>query len=92
FYNKTLRGQKELKERGKRVLNVIEGQAGEAMGQLYVKVAFTPESKQRMQALVENLRQSLKTRIENLSWMSADTKKKALEKWASFTPKIGYPD
>ena len=92
FYNKTLRGQKELKERGKRVLNVIEGQAGEAMGQLYVKVAFTPESKQRMQALVENLRQSLKTRIENLAWMSADTKKKALDKWASFTPKIGYPD
>ncbi|MEH6421427.1 M13 family metallopeptidase [Pseudomonas sp. CGJS7] len=92
FYNKTLRGQKELKERGKRVLDTIEGQAGEAMGQLYVKVAFTPESKERMQTLVKNLSESLKTRIENLAWMSADTKKKALEKWASFTPKIGYPD
>ncbi|WP_046658896.1 M13-type metalloendopeptidase [Lysobacter capsici] len=92
FYNKTLRGQKELKERGKRVLDTIEGQTGEAMGQLYVKVAFTPESKERMQALVKNLSEALKARIENLSWMSADTKKKALEKWASFTPKIGYPD
>ncbi|QWF18634.1 M13 family metallopeptidase [Lysobacter capsici] len=92
FYNKTLRGQKELKERGKRVLDTIEGQTGEAMGQLYVKVAFTPESKERMQGLVKNLSEALKARIENLSWMSADTKKKALEKWASFTPKIGYPD
>ncbi len=92
FYNKTLRGQKELKERGKRVLDTIEGQAGEAMGQLYVKVAFSPESKERMQTLVKNLGEALKLRIENLSWMSADTKKKALEKWASFTPKIGYPD
>ncbi|KRB02653.1 peptidase [Lysobacter sp. Root690] len=92
FYNKTLRGQKELKERGKRVLDTIEGQTGEAMGQLYVKVAFTPESKERMQSLVKNLSEALKARIENLSWMSADTKKKALEKWASFTPKIGYPD
>ncbi|SDY31977.1 putative endopeptidase [Lysobacter sp. yr284] len=92
FYSKTLRGQKEMKDRWKRVLDTVEGQAGEAMGQLYVKVAFPAESKQRMQALVENLRQALKVRIENLSWMSADTKKKALEKWASFTPKIGYPD
>ncbi len=92
FYNKALRGQKEMKERGKRVLDTIEGQAGEALGQMYVKVAFSPESKERMQELVKNLGDALKGRIENLPWMSADTKKKAMEKWASFTPKIGYPD
>jgi putative endopeptidase len=92
FYNKTLRGQQELKERSKRVLDTIENEAGEALGQMYVKVAFPPESKARMEALVKNLREALKTRIENLSWMSPDTKKKALEKWASFMPKIGYPD
>jgi putative endopeptidase len=92
FYSKTLRGQKELKERGKRVLATIEGNVGEALGQMYVKVAFAPESKQRMQELVGNLGQALKARIENLPWMSEETKKKAMEKWASFTPKIGYPD
>ena len=92
FYNKTMRGQKEMKERGKRVLDTIESQVGEAMGQLYVKVAFPPESKERMEKLVQNLREALKTRLENLAWMSEDTKKKAMEKWASFTPKIGYPD
>ena len=92
FYSKTLRGQKELKERGKRVLDVVEGQTGEALGQMYVKVAFTPESKARMETLVKNLSEALKVRIESLAWMSPETKKKAMEKWASFTPKIGYPD
>ncbi|MCF7222714.1 M13 family metallopeptidase [Marilutibacter chinensis] len=92
FYNKTLRGQKELKERGKRVLGTIEDGAGEALGQLYVDVAFSPDSKARMQELVKNLSDALKTRIENLAWMSDETKAKAMEKWASFTPKIGYPD
>jgi putative endopeptidase len=92
FYGKTMRGQKEMKERGKRVLGTIEEEAGEAMGQLYVKVAFPAESKARMEQLVKNLSESLKSRIEHLAWMSDATKKKALEKWASFTPKIGYPD
>ena len=92
FYGKELRGQKEIKARWKRVLDTIEGQAGEALGQMYVQVAFPAESKARMQELVQNLRDALKVRIENLAWMSEDTKKKAMEKWASFTPKIGYPD
>jgi len=92
FYNKTLRGQKEIKERGKRVLAALNSGAGEAMGQLYVKAAFPAESKAQMETLVQNLRDSLKARIENLDWMSPDTKKKAIEKWAAFTPKIGYPD
>ncbi|AWV06781.1 M13 family metallopeptidase [Marilutibacter maris] len=92
FYNRTLRGQKELKERGKRVLGSIENGAGEALGQLYVDVAFSPDSKARMQELVKNLSDALKVRIENLAWMSDETKTKAMEKWAAFTPKIGYPD
>ncbi len=92
FYRKTLRGQKENKERWKRVLDVIESQAGEAFGQMYVQVAFPAESKAQMQELVQNLSNALKARIENLAWMSPDTKKRALEKWATFTPKIGYPD
>jgi len=92
FYNLTLRGQKEMKPRWKRVLTTIEGQTGEALGQMYVKVAFSAESKTRMEELVKNLSAALKGRIENLAWMSPETKQKALEKWATFTPKIGYPD
>ena len=91
FYSKTMRGQKEIKARWKRVLGAINSQAGEAFGQMYVKVAFPAESKARMDALVQNLRTALKARIEKLDWMSPETKQKAIAKWAAFTPKIGYP-
>jgi len=92
FYGKTLQGQKEQKPRWKRVLASIEDGAGEAMGQLYVDAAFPASSKARMEQLVDNLRQALKARIANLTWMSDETKQKALAKWATFRPKIGYPD
>jgi putative endopeptidase len=92
FFGKTLRGQQEQKPRWKRVLGAAEGNVGEALGQLYVKQYFPPESKAAMEKLVDNLRASLKARLEKLDWMSADTKAKAIEKWDSFMPKIGYPD
>ena len=92
FYNKTLRGQQEMQPRWKRVLNTINRNMGEALGQAYVDVTFSPEAKAQAQHLVHNLSEALKARIENLAWMSDETKAKAVEKWASFTPKIGYPD
>jgi putative endopeptidase len=92
FNGKILNGQKEIKPRWKRVLDTVESQAGEALGQMYVKVAFSPESKAKMETLVANLATALKARIENLAWMSDETKQKAIAKWETFTPKIGYPD
>ncbi|WP_323031025.1 M13 family metallopeptidase [Brachymonas denitrificans] len=92
FYSKALRGQDEKETRAMHVLNAINRGAAEALGQLYVKVAFSPEAKMRMETLVANIGKAFKTRIENLDWMSSETKKRALEKWASFEPRIGYPD
>jgi putative endopeptidase len=92
FYGKTMRGQKEQKPRWKRVLDTVNGTMGEALGQMYVKQVFPEDSKKQMQALVKNLMNALKTRIENLDWMSAETKEKAIAKWNTFDPKIGYPD
>lgn len=92
FFNTTLLGQQEQRERWKRVLGTVNGGMGEALGQLYVAVAFPPESKTRMEELVENLSQALKVRLENLDWMGEETRERALEKWSTFTPKIGYPD
>jgi putative endopeptidase len=92
FYGSAMRGQKEIKPRWKRVLDAINGQAGEALGQLYVKVAFPPDSKARMEQLVANLRAALKERLDKLSWMTPATRKKALDKWERFASKIGYPD
>ncbi|HEY2345829.1 MAG TPA: M13-type metalloendopeptidase [Xanthomonadaceae bacterium] len=92
FHDQALNGQKEIKARWKQVLSTVEDSMGMALGQLYVADNFSPASKQRAQELVANLRAAYKTRIEHLEWMSDATKKRALEKWATFDPKIGYPD
>ncbi|MCR6700454.1 MAG: M13 family metallopeptidase [Dokdonella sp.] len=92
FNGKTLNGQKQIEPRWKRVLGTINGEIGMALGELYVARAFPPESKARAQELIDNMQAALKKRIENLDWMSDTTKAKALEKWASFLPKIGYPE
>ncbi len=92
FHKQTLNGQKENEPRWKRALATVNEQVGMALGELYVVENFPPESKARAKELVDNLQAALKTRIENLDWMSAETKVKALEKWSSFLPKIGYPE
>ncbi|HVT33391.1 MAG TPA: M13-type metalloendopeptidase, partial [Rhodanobacteraceae bacterium] len=92
FYDQKLNGQKEQRVRWKRVLDAINDNMGMALGEMYVAVAFPPESKARAKELVSNLQDALKARIEKLDWMSADTKTKAIEKWGTFLPKIGYPD
>lgn len=92
FYGRVLSGTKELQPRWKRVLSVVDASLGEALGQEYVKVAFTPEAKERMVHLVDNLKLALKDRINQLEWMSPQTKKEAQKKLAAITVKIGYPD
>ena len=92
FYGKTLSGQPEQKPLWKRVLGTVNSGMGMALGELYVKQEFTPEAKARALELVTNVRNALKARIENLAWMSPETKAKAIDKWNTFLPKIGYPD
>ena len=81
FHNKTLSGQKEIKPRWKRVLATINNQIDEAMGQMYVKVAFPPESKERMEALVANLGEALKARIAAQELSPDDEIRKGDEPW-----------
>jgi putative endopeptidase len=92
FHKKTLNGQKEQEPRWKRVLAAVNDGMGMGLGELYVAEAFPPESKARAMVLVDNVKAALKTRIENLDWMSDATRQKALQKWATFLPKIGYPE
>lgn len=92
FYGTKLTGTKEQKPRWKTVIGHANNMIGELVAQEYVKVAFTPESKKRVNEMVDNLRESFRDRINKLDWMSAATKTKALEKLNSFTRKLGYPD
>ncbi|MEA3067194.1 MAG: putative endopeptidase [Sphingomonadales bacterium] len=92
FSDKTLRGIAQLPERWKRGVAVVNGAMGEAIGRVYVARYFPPGAKAQIEALVGQLRQALKARLERLDWMSDDTKLKALEKLARLNVKIAYPD
>jgi len=92
FFYTTLSGQEKMEPRWKLVLDVTSGSLGEAIGQLYVEKFFPPVAKERMTALVMNLKKSLKQRIENLAWMGPKTKEEALAKLEKMGVKVGYPN
>jgi putative endopeptidase len=92
FFQKTLTGAPEMRPRWKRGVSLVELALGEAVGKLYVAKHFPPAAKERMKELVANLIEAYRDNIRSLDWMSAETRKRALEKLAKFTPKIGYTE
>lgn len=92
FYSKTLKGAKEQRPAKERALATVNRNLGEALGQLYVAEKFPPEAKAKAQKMIDNVLKAFGKRIEKLTWMSEETKLKALEKLHATTVKIGYPD
>ena len=92
FYGTTLSGTPKIRERWKRAISLVEGAIGEEVGKEYVARHFPPSSKAQVLHLVSNLIAAYRQSINELTWMSAETKAKALIKLEKFTPKVGYPD
>ena len=92
FNQQYLQGTKEMKPRWKRCVESTDANLGEALGKKYVDKTFSPEAKARMQEMVKNILLALHDDILTLTWMSDETKQKALEKISTFNPKVGYPD
>lgn len=92
FFSKTLAGSREQHPRWRRCVSSTDTNLGEALGQVYVARAFTPESKARMQTMIDNLIAAFRARVEKADWMGDETRKAALAKLGTFKRKIGYPD
>lgn len=92
YHNKLVGGQQEQQPRWKRGIALVNLRLGEAVGKIYVERAFPPEAKAKMEALVQNVIAAFDSSIEELAWMSPETRERAKQKLAKFTPKIGYPD
>lgn len=92
LYDRVMSGTEEKRPLWKRAMTIPNSMFGEAVGELYVRKYFPERNKQYMLGLVENLRVALGEHIGHLSWMSAETKRKALDKLDTFSVKIGYPD
>ena len=73
FYGKTLRGQQELQPRWKRCAQGVDGDLGEALGQVYVEKYFSPEAKQEALKMVKEIDVAMERDINSLPWMSAAT-------------------
>ena len=91
FYSKTLRDVPKQRDRWKRGVDLVNGAVGEGVGQIYVQRHYPPESDRQMHELIDNILAALKEKISNNSWMDAPTKARALEKLATFDPRIGHP-
>ncbi len=92
FYSHQLRGQPQQRDRWKRCAQATDGALGEALGQIYVKEYFPPESKAKTVQMVKDIEEAMNKEIETLTWMSPATKVKAREKLRLIADKIGYPD
>jgi putative endopeptidase len=92
FYGKTLTGAKELRPRWKRCVSFVDGDLGEALGQKYVERTLGAEGKERTLRMVHGIEKSLEKDIAELSWMTPQTKQKAIAKLHAVADKIGYPD
>lgn len=92
FYGTTLAGVEEQQAQWRRATTIVNGRLGEVVGKVYVARHFPPEAKARMEQLVANLISAYEKSINELDWMSDETKVEALRKLSKFTPKVGYPD
>lgn len=91
-FSKILTGREELPALWKRGVGLTNSVMGDALGKIYIKSYFPPEYKKRMTDLVNNLLFAFKVGIEELEWMSEETKIKALDKLDKLNVKIGYPE
>ncbi len=92
FRSKTLYGVDQQRPLWKRAVGAADDNLGDALGHAYADRYFPPESKAKMQALIGNLLAAMKVRIQNVAWMSDETKAKALTKLSMFGVRVGYQD
>jgi len=92
FYSKKLRGTPQMPARWKQCVGYVDRDLGDALGQVFVAKAFPPEAKARTLDMTQRIEKAMELRIEELPWMSPETKKQALLKLHGMRNKIGYPD
>ncbi len=92
YYDKALNGTPQDQPRWKKGVGLVKSAMTDELGKAYVDKWFPPETKAAADQLIRNILAAWKPRLEQLNWMSPETKAKALQKLAAFTPKIGYPE
>ena len=92
FYGTALSGTPQMSDRWKRAIGSTNGALGMVVGKLYTDKYFPPAAKAKIKAMVDEMLVAYHARIEALTWMSPDTKAKALAKLGTLRVGVGYPD
>ena len=92
FYGKYLRGTPQMPPRWKKCVREEDRFLGEALGQEFVRLEFSPQAKQATVTMTDQIETAMGNEIKNLDWMSDATKQQALAKLHAIRNKIGYPD
>ena len=92
FYGRKLRGQPDQRPRWKRCSANVDGALGEALGQVYVQQYFPADSKAKTLEMVHDIEGAMNRDLDQLTWMSPETKVRARQKLAAIANKIGYPE
>jgi predicted metalloendopeptidase len=91
FFGRLLVGQEAPRTRWRRGVSLVNTYLGEVIGRLYVERHFRPAARARMQSLVRNLLDAYRASIADVDWMTAATKREALDKLSRLSMKIGSP-
>jgi putative endopeptidase len=92
FNGRILYGIQQQAPRWKRCSNSVDGALGEALGKVYVEQYFAGDSKAKMVQMVNDIEAAMGRDIDQIDWMSPETKVKAKEKLHDVANKIGYPE
>lgn len=91
-YNLALSGAKELKNRTKYAYNFAASIFSEVVGVYYGKKYFGEKAKEDVRSMVKKMIAVYEQRLSENTWLSEDTKKKAIIKLDKIVIKVGYPD
>ncbi|NWU96320.1 NEP protein, partial [Upupa epops] len=76
----------------RRCTNYVNGNMENAVGRLYVEEAFAGDSKHVVEEMIADIRDVFVKTLDELTWMDAETKRKAEQKATAIRERIGYPD
>ncbi|XP_051839020.1 neprilysin [Antechinus flavipes] len=91
-FRKALYGTTSETATWRRCVNYVNGIMDNAVGRLYVGEAFAGNSKHKVENLISQIREVFIKTLDDLTWMDAETKKKAEDKALAIKERIGYPD
>lgn len=91
FYDVRL-SKKEITPQKDRIFKIMNLYLGNPIAHLYVDRYFSASDKKKAEEIIRNIREVMRERVLNLSWMGQDTKDIALLKMDYLKEQAGYPE